>query len=374
MAKENIKEHTDSQLLHLIMDYISRIAEESDLDKLLILLADMGRDLVYADKCTVWLLDKKTGTLWSKASHGLHRVVIPITSGIAGYIATEKQHVIINDPYNDKRFNKQVDKKTGYKTNSIIGHPIFDSLGNIIGVFQCVNKKTGRGFSQKDLERLLLASIYTGKQLESSFLQEEIEQTQKEIIFTLAETGEMRSKETGNHVKRVSEYSGVLAQGLNMSKNEVDVIKLASTMHDIGKIAIPDAILLKNGLLNDEERTVMQTHVNLGYDMLRHSEREMLKAAAIIAHQHHEKWDGTGYPNGIKGKDIHVYGRIVSLADVFDALSSDRCYKKAWPMAKVYRHLEDQKGCHFSPELVDIFFKRINDFLNIKKQFKDDFT
>ena len=249
------------KLLQTIFSYIVRIAEERNIDRLLVLLADMGRDLIAADRCTVWLLNNKTDTLWSRVAHGVDRISLPKGQGIAGHVASEGQPLIINDPYNDARFDKEVDKRTGYHTKSILALPIFDSDSKILGVFQAINKRSDpSAFSAQDMEHLLLAATYTGKTLEAAMLQEEIEATQREIIFTLAETGEMRSKETGFHVKRVAEYCRLFAVKYGLGEAESELLKLASPMHDIGKIAIPDAILLKPGKLTDDEWAVMKTH------------------------------------------------------------------------------------------------------------------
>jgi signal transduction protein with GAF and PtsI domain len=243
-------EPSDQKLLHTIFDYIPKIAKERDLDRLLILLADMGRDLIISDRCTVWLVDNDNNTLWSKVAHGVDRISIKKDHGIAGNVFVSGSPLIINDPYNDSRFDQHVDMKTGYKTKSIIALPIQDSNGETIGVFQAVNKMTKLAkFSEKDLEHLLLAATYTGRQLEAALLQDEIEKTQKEIIFTLAETGEMRSKETGYHVKRVSEYSHFLGVKYGLTEIESELLLSASPLHDIGKIAIPDEVLLKPGKL-----------------------------------------------------------------------------------------------------------------------------
>lgn len=365
-------EPSPQETLRTIFGYINKIANERDVEKLLVLLADMGRDLVTADRCTVWLIDREKNILWSKVAHGVDRIEINLNQGIAGYTAAKGEPIIINDAYNDDRFDKEVDRRTGYHTRNILALPIRGSDGEMIGVYQAINKMTREGkFSAQDKEHLLLAASYTGRQLESVALQEEIEKTQKEIIITLAETGEMRSKETGNHVKRVAEYSYVLARAYGFDDAEAELLRNASPLHDIGKIAIPDAILLKPGLLDDEERRVMCTHTSLGYEMLRHSERSLLKAAAIVANEHHEKWDGTGYPRGIKEEDIHIYGRITAVADVFDALSSDRVYKKAWPKKKIEKLFKEERGHHFDPKLVDAFFEVKETLYKIKEDYRD---
>jgi len=202
-------------------------------------------------------------------------------------------------------------------------------------------------------------------------LQKEIEETQKEVVFTMGAIGESRSKETGNHVKRVAEYSKTLAKHYGLPDDECEMLKQASPMHDIGKVAIPDSILNKPGRFNDEERKIMDTHAKLGYEMLKHSERPLLKMAETVAYEHHEKWDGSGYPRGFKGEQIHIYGRITALADVFDALGSSRVYKAAWDDEKIFKLFKDERGKHFEPKLIDIFFEHIDEFLSIRDKFKD---
>jgi len=202
-------------------------------------------------------------------------------------------------------------------------------------------------------------------------LNKEIEDTQKEVVFTMGAIGERRSKETGNHVKRVAQYSKILALKYGLSEDESEMLKQASPMHDIGKVAIPDAILNKPGRFTPQEREIMNTHAQLGYDMLKSSTRPLLKTAAIVAYEHHEKWDGTGYPRGLKEDEIHIYGRITAVADVFDALGSDRVYKKAWEDERIFKLLKDEKGKQFDPKLIDIFFDNLDKFLEVREKFKD---
>ena len=208
---------------------------------------------------------------------------------------------------------------------------------------------------------------------EVELLNKEIEETQKEVVFTMGSIGESRSKETGNHVKRVAEYSKLLALYYGLPTEEAEMLKQASPMHDIGKVAIPDAILNKPGRFDDAEREIMNTHAQLGFDMLKHSNRALLKMSSIVAYEHHEKWDGSGYPRGLSGEDIHIYGRITALADVFDALGSDRCYKKAWDDEKIFNLFKEERAKHFDPKLVDIFFEHLDEFLVIRDSLKDKF-
>ena len=202
-------------------------------------------------------------------------------------------------------------------------------------------------------------------------LYKELDETQKEIIYKLGEIGETRSQETGYHVKRVSEYSKLLAQKLNLSKNDIDTIFISSPMHDIGKVGIPDSILNKPGKLTPDEWEVMKTHAEIGYNILNTSTRATLKSAAIISYSHHEKWDGSGYPLGLKGEDIHIFGRITALADVFDALGSERIYKKAWPLEDILNLFKEQRAKHFDPYIIDIFMDNLDEFLAIRDRYRD---
>ncbi|MEN8303600.1 MAG: HD domain-containing phosphohydrolase [Campylobacterota bacterium] len=202
-------------------------------------------------------------------------------------------------------------------------------------------------------------------------LNKDIRETQKEIIFTMGTIGESRSKETGNHVRRVAEYSRLLAEYCGIDKFYAQMLKEASPMHDIGKVGISDAILNKPGRHTPQETAVMKTHTTLGYEMLGQSDKELLQIAATISHEHHEKYDGTGYPRGLKGEEISIYARITAVADVFDALGSDRVYKKAWKDEDIFDMFKEQKEKHFDPLLVDIFLNNVDDFKKIRDKYKE---
>lgn len=202
-------------------------------------------------------------------------------------------------------------------------------------------------------------------------LQEEIVETQREVIYKMGEIAEQRSKETGNHVKRVAAYSRLLAIKIGMSEEEADLLYAASPMHDIGKVGIPDSILNKPGKLDDHEWEVMRAHADIGYNILKGSDRPILKAAAIVAQQHHEKWDGSGYPRLLEGENIHIYGRITAIADVFDALGSDRVYKKGWRLEEILELFRKESGKHFDPELIEVFFEHLPEFLEIRDSLSD---
>lgn len=228
-----------------------------------------------------------------------------------------------------------------------------------------------RELSDLDRDLVELFSRNVGIAFENMLLKQEIEETQKEIVYRLGEAVETRSRETGNHVKRVSEYAKLLALGYGMDAQEAETVRLAAPLHDVGKISIPDSILNKPGKLTAEEWEIMKSHAALGHEMLKTSERPILQAGAIIALGHHEKWNGEGYPHGKSGEDIHIYGRIIALADVFDALGSDRCYKKAWEVKKILDLVRDERGKHFDPDLVDIFFDNLGHMMKIREQYPD---
>lgn len=216
----------------------------------------------------------------------------------------------------------------------------------------------------KDLISVFFTNVSTG--FDNLYLHQELADNQTELLFTLGEIAEIRSQETGNHVKRVAKYSKLLALKYGLSNEEAEVLNLASSMHDIGKLAIRDTILNKPGQLTPEEFDIIKTHALAGYQLLKTSRRKLLQTAALVALQHHEKFDGTGYPYGLRGEQIHIYGRITALADVFDALSSDRIYRSAWPFEQVLDYIREQRGHHFDPELVDILFNHLDEFIKIR--------
>ena len=229
----------------------------------------------------------------------------------------------------------------------------------------------GVDYVTKPFQRVeLLARIKTHLKLKH-YQDQEIEQTQRELIYMIARITDIHSVETGNHIKRVSEYARLLAILAGYDKEKAEIFQLASAMHDVGKIGIPDAILNKPGTLSDKEIAVMRRHPDIGYEILSHSKRPLLKAAAIVAQQHHEHYDGTGYPRGLKGKEIHILGRIAALADVFDALDTPRPYKKRWEWSETLAFIQQESGKHFDPHLVQLMVKNFGRFKKIRDRFPD---
>jgi len=259
---------------------------------------------------------------------------------------------------------RQIEEAVKNKERSLIS-----KNGLFTGFFQTNDGSQNILFAQgradlDDLDRELL-QVFSGNlaiAFDNVYLNQDIMNTQKEVIFTLGEVAESRSKETGHHVKRVAEYSRLLGLKSGLSEEDAEILWQASPMHDVGKLAIPDAILNKPGRLTDEEFDLMKTHSEIGYNFFKESSRTIMKKAGIIALQHHEKWDGTGYPHHLKGEEIDIYGRIVVLADVFDALSHKRCYKEAWAMDRIRALIQEEREKHFDPRLVDVFLKDFSEF------------
>ena len=227
--------------------------------------------------------------------------------------------------------------------------------------------------TEQDISLLELFASNTKISFDNEELRHELEEGQREIVYLLGEAIEHKSKETGNHIRRVAEITRLLAIELGYSAAEAEKIKSASPLHDLGKIGIPDHILHKPGALDPEEWKIMQSHVEIGYELVRYSNQDILKYAAIISHQHHERWDGTGYPRGLKCEEIDLIGRIAALADVFDALAHDRCYKKAWPIEEILSYIDQQSGSHFDPQVVAAFKKNQAQIISINERYKDIF-
>lgn len=252
--------------------------------------------------------------------------------------------------------NDEIDEKKGFEAGAVdyITKPI-----NPVLTLERVKVHISLYEYQNRLEELVLARTKT------------ITNTRKDIIKTLSRAGEFKDNETGFHVLRMGQYSYILGKKANLSQKVCNLLLEIVPMHDIGKIGIPDKILLKNGKLTKEEWEIMKTHTQIGADILGESDSELIKGARECAISHHEWWNGKGYPYGLSGEEIPLYGRIAAITDVFDALTSDRPYKKAWIVEDAIKHLEDQRGKQFDPQLLDLFLECIPDILKIKEELND---
>ncbi|MDD3596532.1 HD domain-containing phosphohydrolase [Sulfuricurvum sp.] len=215
----------------------------------------------------------------------------------------------------------------------------------------------------------LLIRIQTHLKLKF-YQDQELEKTQYELIAMMGSLAESHHSDTARHVERVGEYAALIAKLLGFSEEHASIIKSASMLHDIGKVTTPDCVLNKPEKLTEDEFAIMKQHALAGYHSLSCSTLPLFQVAAIIAHEHHEKYDGSGYPRGLKGEAIHIFGRIVAFADVFDAISSSRSYKKGWPLNEIYSYIKSMRGKHFDPKIVDLFFDNFSLFLDIKEKYE----
>jgi putative two-component system response regulator len=203
-------------------------------------------------------------------------------------------------------------------------------------------------------------------------IQVDLRASQEETIYRLSRAAEFRDDETGQHLQRMSRYCQLIGRRIGLDENTCELLRIASPMHDVGKLGIPDRILLKPGRLTHEEFAVMKGHAEIGYRILVGSDATPLKIAATIAYTHHEKWDGNGYPRALKGEEIPLSGRIAAVADVFDALTSARPYKPAWKLEDALELMKTNRGAHFDPNLVDAFFDALPEVLEIRSRFVDE--
>ncbi len=358
--------------LQLILKYTARVNRATNMKDTLIILADMGRDIVSAERCTIWYKDESEQRLVTEIAHGLDVISVDINRGIVGECVKSGKTMIVDDPYNNDFFDPTVDSHTGFITKSIISEPLFNSNGKVIGCIQVLNKNNETGFfSQEDAELLEVAASFSANCLETLMLSNKIIKVQNETIMFLGELCEKRSSETGRHTTRVSLYCTAIAEEMRLLPEQIQILGQSSALHDIGKLAIPDRILLKTSKLTTDEFEEMKHHTTIGYKMLSMSKNEILLSGAIISNQHHEKYNGKGYPNGLKGDDIDIFARITALADVFDAITSVRCYKDAWNLEKAFELIRSERGEHFDPKVVDAFFRVEDKIVAVYNALKD---
>lgn len=346
---------------------ISRsITALTDIDELLKVIAQETRTAMQADRCTVFLWDKESNELWSKVALGVENreIRFPADKGLAGYVVQTGETLNITDAYSDSRFNPEVDKNTGYHTKTILCMPIMNNNHEIIGAFQVLNKIDGI-FTKNDEDLLIAIGGSASIALENAQLFDQQLQMYREqkllfesFIDTLATSVDARDKITAGHSTRVKMYSSLIADELGMDAKDKSLLEKAATLHDIGKIGIRDSVLQKEGKLTDEEYKHIQEHVRITHNILNKLYMSSdFRIITEIASSHHEKYDGSGYYRHLKGKEITLGGRILAVADVFDAITSKRHYRDKMPIKNVLGIISDGAGSHFDPEIVDTFLK-----------------
>lgn len=348
-----------------LLNVARTLAAETSLELLLKTVAQEIKKVLDADRCSVFLLDKVNNQLVSKIALGMgtQEIRFPADSGLAGYVAQSGEIVNIKDAYSDSRFNQDIDKETGYKTETILCMPIWNMKHEILGVFQVLNKQNGT-FTKEDEELLIAIGSSAGIAIENARLfesQQLMIQEQKELfksfVDTLAASIDARDKITAGHSNRVKMYSELICDAIGTDERMKANIIHAAILHDIGKIGIRDAVLQKNGKLTDDEYKHIQEHVMFTHDILnRVYISEEFKEVAEIASSHHEKYDGTGYFRKLKGNEIHFGGRVLAVSDVFDAITSKRHYRDKMPIKNALDIIKSGSWKHFDGDIVDAFF------------------
>lgn len=345
----------DAEVLKKLLDYSEKIRTSKTKEGCISLFEELTSLVLPTKKTTFWLTD-------NNKTH-----IINIIDGKENIIKIEKKEIIKKVIESNKKVIEKIEKNKTGKFDNILAMPIKAKNGEIIGILECIDKE----ITQTDENIIKIIGSHFKNSVEVVLKTREITESQKEIITLLTELCEKRSLESGNHVKRIVRFSEIIGRALGKTKEETDILGQASTLHDIGKLSIPDTILQKKGKLTDKEYLIMKHHSEIGYRMLMKSDKKILRAGAIIAYQHHEKYNGEGYPLGLKGDEIDIYAKIVALCDVFDALTSKRVYKSIWPIEEALNLIKRERGKHFAPEVVDAFFTLLPEIITVMEELKD---
>ncbi|HEX8949152.1 MAG TPA: HD-GYP domain-containing protein [Dissulfurispiraceae bacterium] len=294
-----------------------------------------------------------------KKGNKIKTVRLSMGQGIAGWVAENRLPLIIEDAQADARFYKKVDEKSGFVTRSMICVPV-ETKTKLIGVLQIINKRNGM-FTTEDMVMIVSFSNQVAIAVENARLHEELKETFYETVHAFAETIEMRDPYTGGHTKRVMDYSLAIGRKMRLHEKELVNLRLAAILHDIGKIGVKDDVLLKPGKLTLDEFTHMRKHSEIGSEVL--SSIRKLKNVIPGIKYHHERYDGSGYPEGLKEESIPVIARIIAVADAFDAMTTDRAYRKSLDSGAAIKELKNGSGTQFDPEVVKSFLEVYGDML-----------
>jgi HD-GYP domain-containing protein (c-di-GMP phosphodiesterase class II) len=312
--------------------------------------------LLEAEAGSLLLIDPASGELFFEVALGdtgdkLKEVRLKKGQGIAGWVAEKGEPLIISECRSDKRFSKLADERSHFSTRNMICVPV-KSKDKMLGVLQAINKRKGV-FDDTDKDALLALANQVAIAIENTHLYEELRQTFFDTAEALAETIEKRDPYTGGHTRRVMNYCAAIGKSMGLSRKERDDLKLASILHDIGKIGVPDDILMKETKLTDEENDIMIKHSTCGAEILAHIRQ--LKNIIPGVRGHHERMDGKGYPDNLSNGDIPVIARIIAVADTFDAMTSDRPYRKALSTENALEELIKCSGRQFDKGVVAVF-------------------
>jgi len=353
---------TAGSRLDLILDVTRRVMSITDLDARLRDMATVTTQLLDADRATIFIVDRERGEIWSRVALGTGEIRQAIGVGIAGLVAATGETVNISDAYADPRFNPEPDRRTGYRTKSLLTFPMTGRNDRVIGVFQVVNKKGGGAFTADDEDTLSSLGASAAVAVENAQLISEQRRLWTTLIETLAVTIDARDQQTAGHSQRVTRYAEVIGRALGLEGIELEKLRTAALLHDYGKIAVRDEFLLKSGKLDEAEFEYMKEHAEKTEEFLAHLvfPQDMRDIPAIAA-QHHERMDGKGYPRGLPASRILLGARIVAAADVFDALTAPRYYKPAYTLARTLEIMDGMAGGHLDPTVVAAVRRSVHD-------------
>jgi putative nucleotidyltransferase with HDIG domain len=350
--------------LGVILDVTRRLMSITDLDALLRLMAEATTQLLDADRATIFIVDRDKGEVWSRVAlgTGVGEIRQPVGVGIAGTVAATGKTINIPNAYADPRFNPEPDKRSGYRTRSLLTFPMTGQNGRVIGVFQVVNKKGRKPFSATDEKTLSSFTASAAIAVENAQLLAEQKRLWETLIETLAVTIDARDQQTAGHSQRVTRYAEVIGRAMGLNGVDLDKLRAAALLHDYGKIAVRDQFLQKPGKLDDAEFAYMKAHAEKTGEFLARLEfpRDM-RDVPVIAAQHHERMDGKGYPRGLLADQIVLGARVVAAADVFDALTAPRYYKPAYSLEKTLEIMGTMAGDHLDPEVIAAVRRCIHD-------------
>jgi len=317
--------------------------------------------LLGAEAGSLLLLDREKGDLFFDVATGekgaqLRHFRLAKGEGIAGWVAEQEKYLIVNDVQSDPRFSRKADEKSGFTTKSILCVPL-RSKGRVIGVIEGINKKQGP-FLEEDVEVMTALADQVAVAVENAELYAELKEAFYSMAEALAGAIELRDPQTGVHIRQVMDYSLIIGRYLGMNQQELEILKLSAALHDIGKLGIKDDILLKQGYLNEKELQAMKCHPDYGSEILSHMKH--LKNVIPVVRSHHEHYDGKGYPHGMKNSDIPIAAKIIAVADAFDAMTTDRPYRKKLSVQGAFEELKRCSGAQFAPVVVDALFTAWN--------------
>lgn len=367
-----MKKHEDLneqvKRLSLLLDLSKKFNSAITFKNLFKLVVREASRIVNAERSSIFVVDRDKNTLWTTIAQGTRRIELEMGEGIAGWVAQNGEMCVLDNPYKDKRFNKKVDSERNFKTRNLVAFPLHNRKGTIIGIFEVLNKKGGT-FTDDDVELLTGIAGQIAISLETVLAYEEIMKSFESFIEVMAATIDARRPPMAGHSKRVSQYGTILAKEMGLTTDQIESVRLAGLLHDYGKIGIPDSILQKRSKLTDEEYDKIKEHVQITRDILkkiRYSDE--LKKVYEIAGYHHERFDGKGYPNGIKGENTPVEAKILALVDVFDAAVSEREYKKAKACDIVLQEILKGSGTEFDPDVVEGFKNCYDKIIKVKEK------